>query len=44
VTQATWLFASLASVVAIALVAFDWQFWRGPAPAAATMQTHAISV
>jgi hypothetical protein len=26
------------SVVAIGLVVFDWQFWRGPAPAPATVQ------
>jgi hypothetical protein len=24
--------------VAIGLVVFDWQFWRGPAPAPATFQ------
>jgi len=25
-------------VVAIALIVLDWQFWRGPAPAPATVQ------
>ena len=39
VTRMAWLYAGLASVVAIALVAFDWQFWRRPAPAAATIHT-----
>ena len=29
--------------VAIGLVVFDWQFWRGPAPAPATMQPAYVS-
>jgi uncharacterized protein len=36
--QANLLNGVVLSVVAIGLVVFDWQFWRGPAPAAATVQ------
>ncbi len=34
--QANLLFGFVASAVAIGLVVFDWQAWRGPAPAPAT--------
>jgi uncharacterized protein len=30
--------AAVWCVVAIGLVLFDWRFWRGPAPASATVQ------
>jgi uncharacterized protein len=36
--QANLLNSAVLSVVAIGLVVFDWQFWRGPAPAPATLQ------
>jgi uncharacterized protein len=32
------LYAAVWCVVAIALIVLDWQFWRGPAPAPATVQ------
>jgi hypothetical protein len=32
------VYAAVWCVVAIALVVLDWQFWRGPAPARATVQ------
>ena len=36
--QANLLNGVVLSVVAIGLVVLDWQFWRGPAPAPATVQ------
>ena len=36
--QANLLNGVVLIVVAIGLLVFDWQFWRGPAPAAATVQ------
>jgi membrane protease YdiL (CAAX protease family) len=33
-----WVYTGLWVAVAIGLVVFDWRVWRGPAPAAATMQ------
>jgi hypothetical protein len=33
-----WIYMCLWCAVAIGLVVFDWQFWRGPAPAPATTQ------
>ena len=33
-----WIYMGVWLAVAIGLVIFDWQFWRGPAPAPATLQ------
>jgi membrane protease YdiL (CAAX protease family) len=33
-----WIYMGVWLAVAIGLVVFDWQFWRGPAPAPATFQ------
>ena len=33
-----WIYMGVWLAVAIGLVVFDWQFWRGPAPAPATTQ------
>jgi uncharacterized protein len=38
VAQAILVYAFVASAVAFGLVVFDWQSWRGPAPAPATFQ------
>ena len=38
VAQAFLVYGIVASAVAIGLVIFDWQLWRGPAPASATVQ------
>jgi len=38
VAQAILVYAFVASAVAIGLVIFDWQLWRGPAPESATVQ------
>ena len=37
-TRVVLLDAVVWSAIAIGLVAFDWRFWRGPAPAGATME------
>jgi membrane protease YdiL (CAAX protease family) len=38
VAQVLWVYVALWVVVAIGLVVFDWQLWRGAAPAPATVQ------
>jgi membrane protease YdiL (CAAX protease family) len=38
VAQAFLVYGIVAIAVAIGLVVFDWQLWRGPAPASATVQ------
>jgi uncharacterized protein len=38
VARVGWLYAVVWCAVASGLIVFDWRFWRGPAPASATVQ------